>query len=227
MQIFVYKNGQQLGPYSEADIKNQLAAGILTPQDMVWWEGQAGWVPVEQTPLMAGVPAAAVMAAPPSHSIPASVGAAATSRTSGLAIASLVCGLAMFIVGLTFIPAIVCGHMGLSEIRRNPGMKGRGMAITGLVLGYVFPVLFFIAVVAISVLLALGQTVKETFKTINSQLEMAQTNDASDTTTNTPDTTTNAPATTTPDATNAPATNTAPDTTTNAPTTNTPPANGQ
>lgn len=51
----------------------------------------------------------------------------------------MVCG----ILGLTFcgiltmIPAIICGHKALSEIRFSGGqIKGRGMAQAGLALGY-------------------------------------------------------------------------------------------
>lgn len=57
--------------------------------------------------------------------------------TSGLAIASLVCGIAeLFTLGLAAIPAVILGHMARSQIRRT-GERGDGMAIAGLVLGYV------------------------------------------------------------------------------------------
>jgi peptidyl-prolyl cis-trans isomerase B (cyclophilin B) len=50
--------------------------------------------------------------------------------TSGLAIASLVCA----ILSLS-IPAVICGHMARTRIRET-GESGDGMAIAGLVLGY-------------------------------------------------------------------------------------------
>jgi hypothetical protein len=60
------------------------------------------------------------------------------AETSGKAILSLVCGL-LFFVPLAFIAAIVFGHLGLSEIRKSAGrLKGEGMAIAGLVLGYLW-----------------------------------------------------------------------------------------
>jgi hypothetical protein len=71
---------------------------------------------------------------------------------NGLAVAALVCGVAAFVTGITFIPAIICGHLGRREIRRT-GERGDGMAIAGLVCGYVAGILS-IAVVLIIGLLA-------------------------------------------------------------------------
>ncbi len=57
---------------------------------------------------------------------------------SGLAIWSLVLGiLALPTTGLTAIPAVLCGHLSLGKIKRSAGTQsGVGLAITGLVTGY-------------------------------------------------------------------------------------------
>jgi Domain of unknown function (DUF4190)/Domain of unknown function (DUF1707) len=61
---------------------------------------------------------------------------AAMPPTSGLAIASLVCGIAeLFTLGIAAIPAVILGHAARSHIKRT-GERGDGMAIAGLVLGY-------------------------------------------------------------------------------------------
>jgi hypothetical protein len=57
-------------------------------------------------------------------------------RTSGLAIASLVCSLSSLITCVGWLPGIICGHLAKSRIRRNSGLKGQGLATTGLVIGY-------------------------------------------------------------------------------------------
>ncbi|HLW03024.1 MAG TPA: DUF4190 domain-containing protein [Ktedonobacterales bacterium] len=74
--------------------------------------------------------------------------------TNGKAIASMVLGICLvltmctffsvvipigFVAGLgTGIPAVVLGHIALKEIDRSNGQQGgRGMAIAGLVLGYI------------------------------------------------------------------------------------------
>lgn len=78
-------------------------------------------------------------------------------ETSGKAIVSLVFGL-LFFVPLAFVAAIVFGHIALSEIKRSAGrLKGEGMAIAGLVLGYMWvvsiPVILIVAAIAIPNLL--------------------------------------------------------------------------
>jgi len=74
-----------------------------------------------------------------------------------MAIGSLICGLLPFFV-LTPIAAIVLGHVALSQIKRSAGrLKGSGMAIAGLVLGYLevasLPIVLIIAAIAIPNLL--------------------------------------------------------------------------
>src|ERR1700723_910856 len=71
--------------------------------------------------------------------------------TNGLAIASLVCGVGTFVIGLSFIPAIICGHIARRQIRRT-GEQGGGLALAGLILGYVGGTLFFGLVLAVAVI---------------------------------------------------------------------------
>ncbi len=59
-----------------------------------------------------------------------------TQRTSGLAVASLVCSLLSLITCVGWLPGIICGHLAKSRIRRNPVLKGGGLATAGLVIGY-------------------------------------------------------------------------------------------
>ena len=56
--------------------------------------------------------------------------------TSGLAIGALICGIAeIFTLGFAAIPAVILGHLARQNIRRT-GESGDGMAVAGLVLGY-------------------------------------------------------------------------------------------
>jgi hypothetical protein len=56
--------------------------------------------------------------------------------TNGLAIGSLVCGiLEFFTLGLAAVPAVILGHLARGQIRRT-GEHGDGMAIAGLILGW-------------------------------------------------------------------------------------------
>jgi predicted lipid-binding transport protein (Tim44 family) len=116
------------------------------------------------------------------------------------------------------LPAIILGHMARSQIKKEPSLQGGGMALAGLILGYISMALFiaYVAVVGISVLIALGNQVKATTNTISSQVDAAAATN-SDQPAATPDQTTPAPApATTPDqSTNTPAA-TPSDSTTNA-----------
>ena len=73
-------------------------------------------------------------------------------QTSSLAVISLVAG----ILGWTLLPflgsiaAVICGHLARSEIRRAPDrLEGDGLAIAGLVLGWINVVLCVLAVAAV------------------------------------------------------------------------------
>lgn len=71
-------------------------------------------------------------------------------QTSGKAIFSLVAGF-LFIILPFSIVAVIFGYIALSEIRKNPGrLKGRGLAITGIVLGYV-GVVFIVAFIGVGI----------------------------------------------------------------------------
>jgi hypothetical protein len=71
--------------------------------------------------------------------------------TSALAIVSVVSG----ILGWTLMPflgsiaAVICGHMARAEIRRDPNIDGDGLAIAGLVLGWVAIALSVLALLAV------------------------------------------------------------------------------
>lgn len=71
-----------------------------------------------------------------SPSTPLDQDASATRRTSGLAIASLVCSLSSLVTCIGWLPGIICGHLAKSQIRRNPSLKGLGLAKAGLIIGY-------------------------------------------------------------------------------------------
>lgn len=93
-------------------------------------------------------PAQAASAGSLASSLPPGVAA----QTSGKAIASLVCGIINIFP--LFIVAIILGHISLSEIKKSAGrLKGEGLAIAGLILGYlgIVAIPFILIVVAIAI----------------------------------------------------------------------------
>lgn len=88
---------------------------------------------------------------------PPAEGSIFPAHTSAKAIASLVCGLFLFAFPFSIL-AIVFGHIAVSEVRKSAGrLKGEGIAIAGLVLGYIglaiIPLILIVAAIAIPNLL--------------------------------------------------------------------------
>ena len=78
-------------------------------------------------------------------------------KTSGMAIASFIFGLLFLFFPLSIL-AVVFGHISLSQIKNSAGrLGGKGLAIAGLVLGYLgialIPLILIIAAIAIPNLL--------------------------------------------------------------------------
>jgi competence protein ComGC len=85
---------------------------------------------------------------------------AGSPQRSRLAVWSLVCGilaivLSVVCIGPLFaIPAVICGHIGYSRIRRSAGaLSGEGLAVGGLITGYLgialIPVVGLLAAIAV------------------------------------------------------------------------------
>jgi hypothetical protein len=88
----------------------------------------------------------------------------ASRRTNSLAIAALCCSIGQVIAGpFAGIAAIVLGTISLKQIRVS-GEDGRGMAMTGLILGIVGTIL---AVLAILLLVALFHDVSRNVNNLN------------------------------------------------------------
>ncbi len=156
MQIHIARDGKATGPFSLEEVNRQLAAGTLSLTDQAWYEGAPAWMPLSAVPGVTGAAAAPPRAAAVPKMAAATTAVAstaaapvATTKNEPLAIWALVLGLLGFFCCGPFgaIPAIVCGHSALSKIGNDPGLGGRGMAITGLVLGYLWAIIFVLFLV--------------------------------------------------------------------------------
>lgn len=78
-------------------------------------------------------------------------------QPKGLSIASLCCGIAVYLgFGVFILPqlaAVILGHLAL---RREP--SGRGLAIAGLVMGYLGLVLTVLAIVGLAIVASIAST---------------------------------------------------------------------
>ena len=106
------------------------------------------------TPPPAYVPPAYV---PPAYAPPSGAVSAPPAfgpPTNSLAIVAIILG---FLVPLG---GIICGHISLSQIKRT-GEGGRGLALTGLIVGYAFTafaILYFVVIFGIVIAAGAGST---------------------------------------------------------------------
>jgi hypothetical protein len=123
------------------ELRALVIAGMLNESSKVAAVGAQEWVSISSVvPDVASAGAAPVAAARPIAAAAPVTGPVVTTRTEGLAVWSFVLSLiglwCCFLVVLE-IPAVICGHLALSRIRRTPQLGGRGLAIAGLIIGYV------------------------------------------------------------------------------------------
>jgi uncharacterized membrane protein len=79
----------------------------------------------------------------------------AAQTVNSLAVASLICGLAEIpTLGVSAIPAVILGSMARKQIRET-GQRGEGLAVAGLILGWVVFACFFAAILGIMIWLML------------------------------------------------------------------------
>ena len=80
MQISVYNNGQQLGPFPLDAVHNMVRLGSLPQTALVWYEGAPDWIPLptflQQYPVPAAPVAMPMQAAGPSQMSPGMIAAA-------------------------------------------------------------------------------------------------------------------------------------------------------
>src|SRR6266436_3290288 len=88
-------------------------------------------------------------------------------RTAPAAIWSLVLAILSFFCGwlITAIPAVICGHIARSKIRKSGGaLGGKGIATAGLILGYIALVL---GIMGIPLLVSMIQSDRERLKRLS------------------------------------------------------------
>lgn len=171
MHYHVARNGQQLGSIAEAELKAGFLEGRYLSMDLIWREGMAEWTAIGDMNWPGPAAAAAPASRAPLHRGPAaSFGGSAAlpagpAPAPGIAVTSMVAGIASILLcglgGIGSLVAIICGHKAMSRINASGGtVGGRGMAVTGLITGYISLVLAVISYIAIFASLAMPALTK-------------------------------------------------------------------
>lgn len=159
-KFFVSDDGKEKLSITKAELQAGINSGKHTDKTLAWTKGMNGWIPLsdpswekhgivlepeppelpnpvqEENPELPSTPTPVLAPTPsppnPNVSNPNSRTEGNPPKISGIAIASLVCGLL-----LLPIISIVLGHIARSQIKKSKGtVYGKGIALAGLTLGY-------------------------------------------------------------------------------------------
>jgi hypothetical protein len=132
-------DGTTGGPATADELRALVIAGMLNASSKVAAVGSQEWVSIstviaDVASLRGARPATTYPTASPSAPMPTAV----ATGPNPLAIWSLILSLlGLFCCFLIEIPAVICGHMALSRTRNVPGTGGHGMAMAGVIIGYI------------------------------------------------------------------------------------------
>jgi hypothetical protein len=146
---FYARDGTHQGPLPIGELRRMAGSGEIDPYTLVWTKGMPNWIPANQVPELGSGAAAGLSSSGPAgpsldsgRQAPLQPSVYQPSRTSGLAVASLVLGI-LWLCGLGSLLATIFGAVALSQISRSRGqLEGKGLAIAGLVLGIIGMSLF-------------------------------------------------------------------------------------
>jgi hypothetical protein len=144
---FFARGGSHQGPVQLSELQRMADSGEIDPETLVWKSGMEQWTPGSwvaalrfTAPLSSaqgdkGATPAPGVTLPPRQGSPSPDQAILATRTSVLAISSLIMGL-FWMFGLGSLSAIVLGVMSLRQIARSNGtLTGKHLAIAGMSVG--------------------------------------------------------------------------------------------
>lgn len=180
-------NKQPKGPVSAEQIKVLVAQGQLNANTPVWKEGLQKWLKLEATELSQFLTGPPPLVDADSkhgrfdlniglpdkfqfdHNIEQGIGLSKSNvqaighvatKTNVMAFTAMVLAILGFFTGITFIPAIVCGHIGLSQYKKDPSIGGEGLAKAALIMSYIvvgFIAFIIAAMIFIGIIAAIVQ----------------------------------------------------------------------
>ena len=150
MEWFYIKDGEQVGPFTQEDLNNKKNSGEVAPTDLVWREGMADWLPIQQVAEFGGSGAPSPAAA----GAPAGVPAQKIDSYLWQSIAvTLLCCLPLGVVGIVFA-AKVDGLVAAGDIAGAQAAADNAKKFT--MIGFIIGLVVTLAYVGLVVLGALA-----------------------------------------------------------------------
>jgi hypothetical protein len=150
-QWYSGRDGQQYGPFEEAQMMSMVADGRVLSSDLVWREGLAQWVPASSVPELFPSGANPLTQQQTFRAQTLGYGggtySAAESFRGQAQTAMILSLVGLICVGIICGPlAIVFASQALSGMKRSGNEDGKGMAIAGLVIGIIEVVLNLLSI---------------------------------------------------------------------------------
>jgi hypothetical protein len=150
---YIARGDTHFGPLQQKDLQRMIDTGEVGPNSLVWKDGMADWVAASQVPELrfttsagAHVASTAGQSAYSGSSEGSQLHPHQSPRTSGFAVASLVLGV-VWLCGLGSLLATIFGIIALNQIFRSNGTTtGKGLALSGLILGIIGLVLVALSI---------------------------------------------------------------------------------
>ena len=103
MDIYITKDGRQLGPFSLEEVKRQRANGVIDNSDLAWHEGLAGWIPLAQ---ISGIGLSSAPL-PPNYPAPPSPGTMTGAAPTGMRLLTAAVIFVVLFIALFVLVAII------------------------------------------------------------------------------------------------------------------------
>jgi hypothetical protein len=166
MGYYIANEGVQQGPFERDDLPRR----GLRADSLVWAEGMNDWRRADTVPELAALLRSAPVApVPQAQRSPLMYQTPPIGQSNGMAVASMVLGIVSYPVSMLYcmgaivaILAIVFGFVARGRIKRNETTVGGGMALAGIILGFIhiaLVVLFIVLVMLIGVV-AISQGIR-------------------------------------------------------------------
>jgi hypothetical protein len=140
---YIARGDTHFGPLQQKDLQRMIDTGEVGPNSLVWKDGMADWVAASQVPELGFAASAGTQVA--SAASPSTY-PNQSQRTNGFAVASLVLGI-VWLCGFGSLLATIFGAIALSQIFRSNGTTtGKGLALSGLILGIIGLVLVALSI---------------------------------------------------------------------------------